>query len=549
MVGEEFILRGLRLNGAGAQPTIVQRTEQEFIPALLEELRAGGAALNPLSATPDADAAGAAFNRLNATAISPRQSSASRLKLFQPVQRTFNVALLDLACRQFSFPPVDPARIESAGLVVRRLAVDRNGAPTGQAQGWMNAGNRVRGWLTFGTEGQARFWQEFDPDADPDPQRRPQALSAGQAEIDRQLRLRLGATEKFNESVAPLFVAPPEVCRAARRTILYGLVPVTSAERSEPGPLHSAAGAAREPAYDAALLEQALPAHLPDFLQRADRPGLARGVPSAGSYVTRADAEGSVVTFTRALRQLKIEFDAFGDRGEGGALFLQLNQIVLDNPVGIGERRLGQFLKDAAAVLVENGTASLLMPQAWPQISQDQERGFVQTIKSVLTRRLDEFTGSEGRFDDVRPSSPRQYRLRAFVRIKRDDGCPPQLVWSEYSEPFTIAPWYEGGQGPPTQINLPDVLKGGLGALKPNVAFVVPESLANVLNGNSPDKFIKGEGGLGGGGIAFDWICSFSIPLITICAFIVLNIFLQLFNIIFQWLLFIKICIPFPRKK
>ena len=45
------------------------------------------------------------------------------------------------------------------------------------------------------------------------------------------------------------------------------------------------------------------------------------------------------------------------------------------------------------------------------------------------------------------------------------------------------------------------------------------------------------------------WLCCFSIPIITICAFIVLNIFLSLFNIIFQWLLWIRICLPFPRPR
>ncbi len=50
----------------------------------------------------------------------------------------------------------------------------------------------------------------------------------------------------------------------------------------------------------------------------------------------------------------------------------------------------------------------------------------------------------------------------------------------------------------------------------------------------------------GFGGIQLNWICGFSIPLITICAFFVLNIFLTLLNIVFFWLPFIKICIPFP---
>jgi hypothetical protein len=47
-------------------------------------------------------------------------------------------------------------------------------------------------------------------------------------------------------------------------------------------------------------------------------------------------------------------------------------------------------------------------------------------------------------------------------------------------------------------------------------------------------------------GISLMWICSFSLPIITLCAFIVLSIFLSLFDLIFRWLLFIKICIPFP---
>jgi len=58
----------------------------------------------------------------------------------------------------------------------------------------------------------------------------------------------------------------------------------------------------------------------------------------------------------------------------------------------------------------------------------------------------------------------------------------------------------------------------------------------------------EGKGSTGSK-LGIQWLCSFSIPLITICAFIVLNIFLQLFNLIFQWLLYIKICIPIPGRK
>jgi hypothetical protein len=68
------------------------------------------------------------------------------------------------------------------------------------------------------------------------------------------------------------------------------------------------------------------------------------------------------------------------------------------------------------------------------------------------------------------------------------------------------------------------------------------------MNGNDPKKLVSGDGNEGASGIELDWICSFSIPIITLCAFIVLNIFLSLFDLIFRWTMFIKVCIPVPRK-
>jgi hypothetical protein len=33
-----------------------------------------------------------------------------------------------------------------------------------------------------------------------------------------------------------------------------------------------------------------------------------------------------------------------------------------------------------------------------------------------------------------------------------------------------------------------------------------------------------------------------------LCAFISLNIFLQLFDLIFRWMAYLKICIPIPKR-
>jgi hypothetical protein len=92
-------------------------------------------------------------------------------------------------------------------------------------------------------------------------------------------------------------------------------------------------------------------------------------------------------------------------------------------------------------------------------------------------------------------------------------------------------------------ISLPDL--ANLKRMKRAVAFAMPPAIANLLKGNMKDLSDGKSVSTAGPDIA--WICSFSIPFITICAFIVLNIFLSLLDIIFRWMMFIKICIPIPK--
>jgi hypothetical protein len=156
--------------------------------------------------------------------------------------------------------------------------------------------------------------------------------------------------------------------------------------------------------------------------------------------------------------------------------------------------------------------------------------------------RLRSLCSTETRYED----SSRRYRMRAFARVKRPDGCPPELIWTDYSEPFTIAAWYESSGLPPMKIQLPLIDKNFMKKMKPNVAFSMPEDLFNLMQRNTTNSMP----GLGPSGPTVDlglmWLCSFNIPIITVCAFIVLNIFLSLFNIFFSWLLFIKVCLPIP---
>ena len=164
-------------------------------------------------------------------------------------------------------------------------------------------------------------------------------------------------------------------------------------------------------------------------------------------------------------------------------------------------------------------------------------------LSRAVTKRFADIKQKPGRFDE--PGA--RYVIRAFVRLRPEGACPARTEWSAYSEPFVIAPWYEGGGAPPVQIALPDVTdRNLLRSLKPNVAFELPPALQNLLLGN-PKDLLEGKPS-GGGSFTVGWICSFSLPIITICAFICLNIFLSLFDLIFRWMFFIKICIPFPKR-
>jgi hypothetical protein len=196
----------------------------------------------------------------------------------------------------------------------------------------------------------------------------------------------------------------------------------------------------------------------------------------------------------------------------------------------------------------DDTTTQLVMPPVWPTFSADLAQRFANEALRTARIRFE-----AARTANVLPTTARfdtpgtRYRLRAFIRVQQPDACPPRLVWAAPSAPYTLAPWFDPGDATPAVIALPSL--ADFKKLKPNVSFAVPPSLQAFLQGNDAEKLLKGDGGKGGPALGVQWICSFSLPIITLCAFIVLNIFLSLFNLIFGWMAFIKICLPIPVPK
>lgn len=161
-------------------------------------------------------------------------------------------------------------------------------------------------------------------------------------------------------------------------------------------------------------------------------------------------------------------------------------------------------------------------------------------------------TAGTARFDDRS-----LYEVRCFVR-RHDPRCPKKLergdchgevVWSLPTEPYRLAAQFDlvGTSNRPVTIQLPDLkaleaqaaaMPRGRGA---PVQMVAPEGSSLEVRVPNMATMLPIKGSPGGGAI-----CSFSIPLITIVATFVLNLFLPIVVFVFSlyWMLLLKFCLP-----
>jgi hypothetical protein len=182
----EVILSAPRDLAVGGAPAILQRSDEDFIEAVLTSLRdadgriglraslarsvsvAGGTDTRPSSkrnsgrglfnklrdasrqlglaggrvaAPPVLESAPGSDQQL-VEGIRRSAEGAQVLKLFQPIQRQFNLAVMEARCDTPGEPRIDPTRVDSAGMVIRRLVRDSQGREV--KQGWMRAGKASR---------------------------------------------------------------------------------------------------------------------------------------------------------------------------------------------------------------------------------------------------------------------------------------------------------------------------------------------------------------------------------------------------------------------
>lgn len=619
-----IVLRGLGAErGLGpAQPTFAARTEDDFVVAVQALLaEQGGAA-----------------QLADAMALLPRDAD-GHFKFYPPVQRVHQLVLVEACCAQPGFPRVDPRRIDSAGMVLRRPVVDAN-SPAPSWLAWQRRGEQPVGWVQLAARSGHGVVAELDePEA---ARRRPFELT-GNAHIDNKLQelVRRKSTSPVantppSERVIPLHPLPEALCAALGRTLLLGYLPVATDEvvdsseptRAEPDAADVQALQNHLMHYLRAGAAKALPrardaidpSWLDTISQAPDGTGETSGTPAVGRWVqtlmqlhlefdltsTEPEAAGLQQVFagyrvayvgdnardaassllsswvtalckatsswqpaqaaqlvpdvfdvrfrTPVVMALYADWVAHGSpRLDGGALtaweteWLVLERIrrfLLDTTLSPALA----FVRDAVDVLMGDVTPAktVIQPDFWGDVTAETDAAFARAAAArVRQREAAMFSGAGKRLSE--PGTP--LAVRCFVRLKSPAGCPPTLAWSAYSDLFTVTPWWETGTAKPRVIDMPDPFdRGVLRKLKPNIGFAMPGRLGNLMSPSNIDKLKNGDKP-SEGGFDIDWICGFNIPIITLCALIVLMIFLQLMNIIFWWLPFVKICLPIPRKK
>ncbi|MCQ8103715.1 hypothetical protein NP590_06330 [Methylomonas sp. SURF-2] len=134
------------------------------------------------------------------------------------------------------------------------------------------------------------------------------------------------------------------------------------------------------------------------------------------------------------------------------------------------------------------------------------------------------------------------YYLKPFVRYLDSHGCE-QIVWGGNSEPFRVAAPFDPEASRPQAIQMPKLsdLKRGLAK---GATFVAPKDLAEKLKTIGMEMPPSEKPG---NSFGLEWIVSFSLPVITICAMLLLMIVLNLLNLFFQWLPYAITLIPKPK--
>jgi hypothetical protein len=451
-------------------------------------------------------------------------SSLPEVKLYQAAHGHFNLVAASLICRMPGLPDrtLDLGEDEQAGFVLRRLVPD--GATSFVESGWIDDPARgVKGWS---------------------------ATTAGAGRI------------LPGEQLLPLFPVASGVDRSRR--LFAGLIPTTSADTFKAAGTLSPFPAPEPPPTDP-LLDPRMDPFDTRVIAPIDALRLATFVPKT---VTKASEQAP---FIKAGKDLSVEASRF--------ILLDLAELLSTTipttwaairvgvaPSGAADLALYTLLDTAT---VEGSTVTAALRTAWEQrfriSGEDKEKPTLakdlrvstlvtETLKAALAKALpaskpagEPPTAAEEAASEIPKLHP-SGALFVVRCVYRRPKCPPDPldVVGEPSERFTIASFFDPDAPARTiRVQLPvNTTLAELRKYPKNVGFALSNQLREQMTRVTDMK--KTMDGELASGDSFDlgMLCSFSIPIITICALMVLMIFISLLNIVFWWAPLLRICLP-----
>jgi len=212
-------------------------------------------------------------------------------------------------------------------------------------------------------------------------------------------------------------------------------------------------------------------------------------------------------------------------------------------------------------------------PQVNPKTSNvDQLLAKVDALAALIEKALPAVPTGDVPINPLISQQPMDMREGWYVIrcVFERPECGPidPPVLSDPSQNFQMAGFFDpDAPARPIRIALPiDTSPAGLRKFDKNTAFMISDMLCGQINRVKgmtlgdlvlsvlPWPFHKdlpvGDGGpCQKGGLEFGMMCSLSIPIITICALLLLMIIVFLLDFIFRWIPFFIFCFPLPKFK
>ncbi|HED40821.1 MAG TPA: hypothetical protein ENJ13_10380 [Chromatiales bacterium] len=480
-----------------------------------------------------------------------------------PLHRAFHLVCCEVVCDQLGKPALDPQRITSAGFVIRRI----NGK---QEYAWQLEDGEALGWQPAPTELR-----------DPDIHRR---LCANGVLQKRTIQPIYSGEEVF-----PLHTLDARDETGKRHTLLFGYVPLGGFY------YHRDTGVAfdalsQKAVVDADAQSLSWPFGYRKPFKRAWNDTIARPV-NAGKpdqpffellrllvnrYHLGDEAIESNSALAKKMDQLwfydenafSAQLKKTGYRESSRMLFTAYRKSSVWSYLRgcfaqRGENPLVRWIiEQEAAIDKAGGIDKLSSFSVLPASSGKKNLNWTlfisesdaEDIRELLGQRLREQALAKVQeipLPKFTQDSEDTYQIIPFVRSLNDQG-KEQIQWVENTNRsilFRVAAPFDPEASRPSLIQMPSLsdLKRGMAK---GASFITPPDTFNLIN-NLKLKKGAGEGVLPdsepGPGLGIQWVCSFSLPVITLVAMILLMIMISLLNIIFFWLPWVKSCIPFPK--